>query len=254
MIQVLFLIIFFPLIPFIFFLNNQPFQLSDDMVTVKNYNKKLLVNEKDVYYGSTLYTQKTKQLLADTNKETLIGIRCSDSFLRNDQGVYILENMKANFKNTRRLKNKEFIEFMRNKERELPKGKKILTARICETEDKTLLLFYSIGKYDIKTVNSTSIRKTILYSTKNNAFVQIIPKAPFAPPQIFEIAQSEAHIRCDKPFQFNKTYHLTVLCTEEENWISTFFVNQINLQNGKTFILEKCVNTFKERLIHTDCN
>src|SRR3989338_2245694 len=116
--------------------NFQPFQITDDMAFEPSYKKRLELNPKDAFFPSLIrYTTESAKLLESVKDKYLLGFRCGDSFIRTSQGVYILENLKTDKKDKRRIKNQAFIEFMRNKEKDLPKGKKILTGKICEIED-----------------------------------------------------------------------------------------------------------------------
>lgn len=223
------------------------FRISSDMAIAQNYIKRGNVPQKDSDFGFTHYTKETEQLLGTTQDIDLSGFRCSDSFVRTDQGAYILENEKIKNGLTRRIKNDDFIEFMRKKEPDLPKGKKILTGKICETENKIKLIFYSIGMYDTKTVDNISIRKVIAYSNNNNAFVQKISENPLNTQQTFEITTSKAHIRCDQPFHISRNNILFILCEESGNWISNYLVYSVDLKDGSLSVLGKCMNSFKDK-------
>ena len=235
-----------------YFVHKQPFTPSQDMAIASDYTIRSSIPIQDPTVGHIHYSKKTKNLL-DTPKDTeLLGLRCSDSFIRTDQGAYILENKKIGMY-TRRITNDDFITFMREKERVLPTGKKILTAKICETTDNTLLLFYSIGQYDTKTVGNISIRKIIANSSNNSSYVEVISKNVFAAPRTFEIMQSKTYLRCDLPFQIQKNNTLSILCREDADWISNYYVYEINLKNGAEKLLGKCTNSYKDTL-HTTCN
>ncbi len=224
----------------------QPFFVKDNMDSTA-YSKRALIPEKNPYKAIT-YNQAVKNSLDNINDSELLGFRCTDSFIRNNQGVYIFENKRINYKHTSRIKNNEFLEFMREKERKITKGKKILSGRICETEKGTILLFYSIGEYSVKTADSTSIRNIINNSTNNLAFLQIIPNNFWSPMDIFIIGKSLNHLRCDQPFQIGKQNELFILCDEEKLLQSTYTVNQINLKSKKNTILNRCINRFGDKL------
>ena len=232
----------------------QPFQLSDDMAIESNYKKRAKVNPNDTFFPSLVrYASESAKFLDSMKDNDLLGFRCSDSFIRTDQGVYILEKVKTNNRDKKRIKNEAFIEFMRNKERELPKGKKILTARICELENKTMLIFYSIGVYDSKTADNSSIVQTIFNSVYNDAFVQVFPKGKFIGSRTFSIARSNAHLRCDEPFQLSANNQLYILCDEEQYRLSNYFIYEVDLNTGDTRLLNRCINNFIN-MLKTVCN
>ncbi len=224
------------------------------MAIESSYKKRAVVNPKDTFFPSLIrYTSESAKLLNSTKDKDLLGFRCSDSFIRTNQGVYILEKVKTSNKDKRRLKNQAFIEFMRNKEKNLPKGKKILTARICEMEDNTLLIFYSIGMYDAKAADNTPIFQTIFNSVYNDAFIQIFPKGKFIGSRSFTIARSNAHLRCDEPFQLDTNNLLYILCDEQQYRSANYFIYEMDIKTGISRVLRRCINNFINKL-KTVCN
>ncbi len=248
---IFFLPIIFILI-IVFVLTPPPFLITKDMKMSEKYEEKLNVSNQSLDYGFTQYTDKTKKLL-DKNGNNLLGIRCSDGFIRSDQGVYFLEYSKTENKHTRLVKNEGFIEFMRDKEPKLPRGKKILTAKVCELENKTILLFYTAGSYDISLADSLTARRAIVYSENNTSYVEIIPQLSIVGTKTFEIGKSQDYLRCDQPFQVGKTGDLYLLCSEEGDGISSYLVNKINLKNGVVSLMGRCTNTFINKS-KTICN
>ena len=245
----------------------QPFQISTDMAIQPSYKKRLEVNPQDTFFPSlTRYTSESAKLLNSVKEKDLLGFRCSDSFIRTNQGVYLLENVKTSQKDKKRLINQPFLEFMRAKESKLPKGKKILTTRICEMENKTMLIFYSIGIYNSKSADNTPIFQTILNSVYNDAFVQIIPRLPslrlgfsgqakniLIRSRTFTIARSTGHLRCDEPFQLTSNNLLSVLCGEQQPKSANYFIYEVDLNRGTGKILRSCLNNFAGKL-KTVCN
>ena len=235
-------------------LSAPPFALSEDLAMETQYKKRAAISQINKSYGSTQFAQKTNKLLTETKDQGLSEFRCTDSFMRNDQGVYIFENIRVNNKLMQRIKNDDFIEFMRSKEPNLPRGTKTLTGRICELKDQTLLLFYSIGQYDANPADaSISIRKLIAGSTNNKAYLDVFPKNRFYAKKSFEIASSVAHVRCDQSF-YIKRNSLLVLCEEEIELNSNYFVFDISLKNGSTKLVEHCSNKFGGEKTLTTCN
>jgi len=250
------LIIIFLLIAFITLakIYLQPFQISDDMAIESSYKKRLEVNPQDTFFPSLIrYTSESAKLLNSVKEKDLLGFRCSDSFIRTNQGVYILENVKTSQKDKKRLKNQPFIEFMRDKEKQMSKGKRILTARICEMENKTMLIIYSIGVYDNKSADNTPIFQTIINSVYNDAFIQIIPKNILMRSRTFTIARSNGHLRCDESFQIATNNLLYVLCDEQQSKSANYFIYEVDLNTGATKILRRCANNFIDKL-KTTCN
>lgn len=231
----------------------QPFHITDDMVLSPNYEKKAEISQINNSYGSTQYNSKTKDLLKKITDDSLRGFRCSDSFMRTDQGVYVLENVKVNQKYTRRIKNDIFTEHMRDKEPELPQGSKPLTGRVCELENKTILLFYSSGMYDANPADgSISIRKHIAGSTNNVAFIEILPKGGFDFQRTYELTSSKAHMRCDQAFYIKKN-DILILCEEEVDLTSNYYVYELSLINGSKKLIEQCSNQFGGEKTLTSC-
>ena len=232
----------------------QPFQISTDMAIQPSYKKRLEVNPQDTFFPSlTRYTSESAKLLNSVKERDLLGFRCSDSFIRTNQGVYLLENVKTSQKDKKRLINQPFLEFMRAKESKLPKGKKILTTRICEMENKTLLIVYSIGVYDNKSADNTPIFQTIINSVHNDAIIQIIPKNRLIRSRTFAIARSTGHLRCDEPFQLTSNNLLSVLCGEQQPKSANYFIYEVDLNRGTGKILRSCLNNFAGKL-KTVCN
>jgi len=224
------------------------------MAIESSYKKRLTVNSKDIFFPSLIrYSQKSRRLLSRIKDKDLIGFRCSDSFIRTNQGVYILEHAKTSQKDKRRIKNQAFIEFMRNKEKELPQGKKILTARICETQNKTILIFYSIGVYDTKVADTTPIVQTIFNSINNDALVQVIPYTFFLKSPTFTIDRSNGHLRCDEPFQITAKNLLYILCDDQQLKSANYLIYEIDLKRNTTKVLGRCENNFANEL-KTVCN
>lgn len=241
----------------VLYIPGQPFKLTEDMAFPKDYSERFIVNAKDPIYGSVFYQDEILKNLMQIKVRNLLPLRCGDSFIRTEQGVYILENEKSKFKHTRRIKNDKFLEFMRNKEPLFPVGKKILTGKICETSQKTILLFYSVGEYDIRVVDTTNIRKAILYSKDNSAYLEVIPDGYFRQPRIFRLAESAFNLRCDKPFQLDMSNSLTILCHEEQDWETVHSVYTINLISGEIKVIGTCRNKFENygnRLVETVCD
>lgn len=225
-----------------------PFQVSKDMTIDTHYEKRAEIPQKD-QLNFIYYTDEAKKLIETSNDFDLMNFRCSDSFVRTVQGAYVLENAKTELREKRRIKNFDFIEFMRNKERTFPPGKKILSGRICELEDNTIILMYSIGTYDSKNADSQTPRLVVLNSSSNNSFLQVISKGIFAKTEsIMKIRESKDHVRCDRLFQISKTYIAHMLCEEKGDFVSSFFVYRINLKLESFEILKTCVNRYEEGL------
>ncbi|HVF69610.1 MAG TPA: hypothetical protein VNA13_03530 [Xanthomonadales bacterium] len=227
---------------------SQPFSLSEDMAFESSYKKTAEVNEKNLDYGFTQYASRTTSLLSETKDDDLLGFKCSDSFVRSNQGLYLLENTKTANRSKKRIQNKEFIEYMRNKDRTIPKGKKILSGKICELENQTILLFYSIGEYDNKSSDKARPADVILYSHNNQAFIEILPRGLFVRSSSLETASSKDHMRCDQIFQINRKQKLLIMCEEASDWISNYFTYHVDLRSGKIEVLESCMNKFEKKL------
>lgn len=232
--------------------SQQPFEMSPDMAISQRYEKRLEVANRD-QLGFVYYTARAMENMKKINESELLSFTCTDAFIRTPQGVYALESAKTTLGEKRRVQNESFIEFMRNKEPDLG-ARRILSARVCELSDKTILLFYTTGIYDTKDADYQTPRLIVLNSIENEAFLQIISPRPFVSPgKIFKIKESQDHTRCDRPFQITKNGILYVLCEEKQDFASSFFVLRINLMNGKQETLEKCVNKFQNG-IETSCN
>lgn len=232
----------------------RPFQFTEDMGVEVNYKKRVAVNSRDLFFPSLIrYKSGMVKFLNSQKDDDLIGFRCSDSFLRTNQGIYILENLKTNTKDKRRVKNQAFLEFMLKKEKDLPKGKKILTVKLCETENKTLLIFYSLGSYESKSADNTPITQTLFNSVNNEAFLQIVTAGNFLLSDTFTITRSAGYLRCDKPFQLGAGSLLYLLCDEQLSKSASYFIYELNLNTGKNRILGSCLNNFAAEL-KTDCH
>ena len=232
----------------------QPFQLTEDMGVEANYKKRLTVKPRDIFFPSLVrYSSGVLNYLNSQKDNNLTGFRCSDRFLRTNQGVYLLENLKTKTKDKRRVKNQAFLEFMLKKEKNLPQGKKILTVRLCESENKTRLIFYSIGSYDSKSADNTPVSQTLYHSVDNEAILQLIPKGIFPLSGSFTITRSDGYLRCDEPFQLGTDNRLYLLCDEQLAKSANYSVRELNLGTGKSRVLGKCLNDFTEELV-TDCD
>lgn len=228
--------------------NMQSFKVSPDMA-LSNFEKKQEVLQKNLV-NFVFYTDGIKKRMQEVNDQNLLDLRCSDGIIRSIQGVYVLENVKTAQGEKRRIQNQDFIEFMRGKEPSLPPGKRILSTRVCELEDKTTLLFYTIGVYDLKKVDSQTARVAVLNSNNNEAFIQILSKdsVEVGKPGIYRIRESKNHTRCDQPFQITKEGTLYILCEDKRDFVTSFYVYQINLVKQSSSILETCVNKYKNAL------
>lgn len=215
------------------------------MAVPEIYEKRAKIPQKD-QIEFTYYTDRAKRLLQMINNSELLEFRCSDGIIRTAQGAYLLESAKTAHGEKRRIQNQDFIEFMRSKEPMLPPGKRILLARVCELEDNTIFLFYTIGVYDSKDADTKTPRLVMLNSRDNESFIQIIPGG------IFKIKESAAHTRCDKPFQLTRARMLYTLCQEKQDLVSSFYVYQINLKDESSDILETCINKYDNGL-KTSC-
>lgn len=235
-----------------FSLSQQSFQISWDMAVQENYEKRAQVRQED-QLEFTYYTDRTRKLMQKINDQELLAFRCGDGIIRTVQGAYVLESAKTDKGEKRRIQNDGFIEFMRSKEPELPLGKRILSARVCELEDNTILLFYTTGVYDSKDADTQTPRIVVLNSNDNWAFVQVIRKGLFAKDAVLKIRKSAEHTRCDRPFQITRNYALYILCEEKQDFVSNYFVYRLDLKNGSLTILEKCTNKFQNG-IETFCN
>ncbi|OGK41962.1 hypothetical protein A3A74_04665 [Candidatus Roizmanbacteria bacterium RIFCSPLOWO2_01_FULL_35_13] len=228
---------------FLYYLTQPPFVVSDDMAFEKNYKKRAIIDTKDDFFTSfTRYSKESKRFLDSFEDAELVAFRCSDNILRSIQGAYILKNAKTERFYRRTIKNNDFIAFMRNKEKTFPPGKKMLTSRVCETENKTILLFYTLGKYDSSNLDNNTILQTIHDSTENEAIVQIIPANFVFGTGLHNISRSRANLICDEPFHIGKNDLLYILCTEEFPKSSGYYISEINLNTGSSRILKKCLN------------
>lgn len=234
---------------FISYLNRSPFQITEDMVMESGYTKRRLVNPIDSVFTSIIrYDTVSARILNSTMDRNLVEIRCSDELIRTDQGVYVLKTIKTSQKGKKRIKNEEFIEFMRNKEKNLTEGKKILSVRVCETADKSIYVFYSVGFYDIKNADNSPILQTIYNSVNNDAYIQMFSRWGNLGNRLFTIAKSNTHLLCNEPFQLTTNNRLYVLCNEELYKHSNHFIYEINLNSGSAKVVGKCLNDYSGKL------
>lgn len=240
-----FLTIFFSIITFILSqtFDPLPFQITNDMAP-REYEKRAQVQETE-QLSFVHYTQKTKDLLSQVADSKLEPFRCSDGIIRTPQGVYVLETEKTPLEHLRRIQNKNFIGFMRGKESSLPAGMKILSARVCEFSDKTILVIYSIGSYESAEADTLTAELVVLTSSDNKAYVEVIKGGFFSKETVLKIRESAEHTRCDNLFQATTDNTLYILCDERKDFISTYFVYKLNLGNGSYEILEECINEFQ---------
>lgn len=249
--RLLFILVFLFAAWTIFFpITTLPFKITPDLTLNSGYEKKGIVPDTDVVYGFTFFTDRTRNILSNSN-EQLVGFHCSDAFFRNSQGVYLLENIQTKKRYVKRVKNKVFIEYLRNKEPLLEKGMKILTGKVCEN-DNAIFLFYTIGKYKIPLDNSLSSRSIITYSTGNKAYVEVFSRSHFFNNRLIEIANSKTHLRCDHIFQMSNS-KVWVLCHVEGDWISNYMVYEVDIKKSKIKLVERCDNRFEKKLA-TVCN
>lgn len=232
--------------------SKMPFEITNDF-NLENPVERFKVEDKDPSYGFIKYQDKTKKLLSDIKGSELLEVSCSDSFYRNVQGVYIFDNLRVGQMHFVRIKNEDFLEFMREKEGTFSDGKKILTGRICQLSDKSILLLYSVGVYDLKLADTTNVRKAITYSWDNSSYVDIISKNVIAGKKTIKIAESESNVQCYSIFHLTTNRELFLLCEELGDWQSNFYVKKVNLASGRVEILEECKNRHKEKL-ETTCN
>lgn len=226
-----------------------PFSITNDIVFESDFKKRSDVKPNhNIFTSLVRYSSESARLLNSVNKANLIGFRCSDNLIRTDQGVYILRNVKTDQNQKRRITNTNLVEFMRNKEKSITSGKKILTARICELEDKTLLIFYSTGVYDIKSAESSPIYQTIYNSDHNDAYIQIFSQERIFGSRTYTIAKSQGHLICDDPFQITTTGILYLLCDEELEKSSNHFIYEMDLNIGSSKLFKKCLNNFVDTL------
>jgi hypothetical protein len=252
--------IFLTIVAVLIFINNRqlPFQLTKDMAVSNNFEKRPRLDTHESFkYSIVRYDGGSEKLLFKVNTTQLTGFRCSDYFLRFAQGIYALENIETKDGFLRSVKNKEFINFMIAKDKKFPVGKKILSARVCETENRTLLLFYSIGTFNSKQADIDPIRTLIFRSTDNEAFVHVLSKNPLARRE-FRLGVSDHRLRCEDPFQIENERYLYILCGDHyektvSDFYANYFVNRVDLVNGKIETLRTCRNTYFKKL-KTVCN
>ncbi len=230
----------------------RPFEISSDMA-VRDFTKRFDLANKDISYGFIKYQDKTQKLLSNIGDEDLTEISCSDSFHKNVQGVYIFDNLRVGQVHFVRIKSEDFLKFMREKEGTFSNGKKILTGKICELKDKTILLFYSSGIYDLEFADTTNVRKAIANSWDNTSYVDVIPKNPIFGRRALKIAESENNIFCHSIFQLTDSHELFLLCEEKRDWQSNFYVKKVNIASGKVELLGACLNEHRDKL-KTVCN
>lgn len=224
-----------------------PFTLTPDMAAKEEFVKRENVMQKD-QANFLYYSDEAKKIIENVKESDLLGLRCTDSFIRTNQGAYILEHVKTDSLEKKRIKNFEFTEYMRNKEPGLPAGKKILSARICESEDKTLLMIYSIGKYNTNDTDALAPTQVILSSTENTVLIQIISKSSQLNSSEKIFRESKNHLRCERVFQMTKNGIIYLLCEEKEDYLSTFDVYRIDLKTGRSELLKTCVNKFENEI------
>ncbi|MBI4091972.1 MAG: hypothetical protein HY427_02095 [Candidatus Levybacteria bacterium] len=224
--------------------NLPPFRITNDMAAPERFEKKAKIQETE-QLNFIHYTSRTRELLGKIPDSNLLSFRCSDGIIRTPQGVYVLENEKTPLEHLRRVQNQDFIDFMRSKESSLPPGMKILSARACELEDNTLLLFYTIGFYYAREADSLTAELVVLTSSDNKAYVEVIKGGFFAKETMLRVRESKEHTRCDNLFQVTRDNMLYILCDERKDFISNYLVYKFNLKNGLYEILEECVNEFE---------
>ena len=233
----------------LFYFNLKPFTISPDMAFSNSYSKRNTLSDHDqVFTSLKRYSPQHLEILNSTKEEVLQDFRCSDEFIRTNQGVYILKNIKTSQKYKKTVQNSDFIEFMRNKETTMPQGKKILTVRICETKNEELLLFYSIGAYDSSNVDNSTIIQTVYSSTNNESYIQIFPAGRLFGSQLIRLEKSANYLYCNEPFQITKNDTLSLLCSSEAGKKSSHFILEVNLNNGSKKLIGRCVNDYQADL------
>ncbi len=252
----LFLVLSLILLALVFlnYLTKKPFAISKDMAFADSYLKKNVVSDHDqVFTTIKRYTPQHLSLLNSISPDELQNFRCSDEFIRTNQGIYILKNIKTSQKYKKIVKNSEFIEFMRDKEKNMPQGKKILTVRLCETKNNDLLIFYSIGKYDSSNVDNSTILQTVYSSIEDEAHLQIFPKGRSFGSKSYLLEKSNNYLYCNEPFQITNNNALYILCSSEAYKKSSHFILDVDLNTGSKKNIGKCINDYREEL-KTTCN
>jgi hypothetical protein len=218
----------------------------------QSYEKRAQITQKD-QVGTIYYSSEIEERLSEMDDLELFSFRCSGTFIRTVQGVYFLENAKTEFMEKKRVKNFDFLEYMRSREPHLPKYKKILSARVCELENQTLILMYTVGKYNAKGADFQPPRQVVLNSYDNEALLEVIPKNRYAGKIGLNLYKSKSHARCDKLFQAARDGTFFLLCEEKEDYLSKFSVYSVNVITKDHKVLGTCINTYGEK-IEAECN
>ena len=236
-----------------FFLPHVTFDINQGMAISESYIKKMDIHEKN-FLSHIHYSKKTKKAFFEKKDSDLLGIRCTDGIIRTFQGVYLLENTKAANREKMRIKNTEFVNLMREKEPTLTQNRRILSSRVCEFENKSRVIFYTVGTYNTRDADFQSPRLTVLNSKDNIAYLDFIPSIfTFGGKITYKLAESENHTRCDRLFFVDKKNVILLLCEEKLDYASVFTTLMVDLNNGSFKTIEKCKNDYKNGLV-TKCN
>lgn len=213
------------------------------------YVKKNYISQKS-FLNHAHYTDKSRKIIEDKKDSDLLGIRCTDGIIRTFQGIYLLENLKAENGEKKRVKNADFVNYMRNHENTLPKNRRILTTRVCELEDKSRIVFYTAGTYNTREADFQSPRLNVLNSKDNIAYFKYLPsRISLAQKDTTILLESDDHARCDRLFFVGNNNIAQIMCEEKLDHESIFTTFALNLNTGKIKQIEKCKNNYKYKLI-----
>lgn len=242
------------IVVYFYYQSARPFGLTADMGLSESFMKRYSVLPNHSIFTSIIkYSSASADLLANIPNDSLQGLRCSDQFIRTDQGMYILKHIKTQERQKRRVTNKEFIEYMRSKEPNLPVGKKTLTVRVCEAENRTLFILYSIGVYDKKMADNASLHQVIYSSQKNETFIDVFQPGLLGSKKTFRIESTRYHEVCNEVFQLGTDNTLYLLCSEESPAESTHRLYVLDLNTGNKSLVGACVNGYPPN-IGSVCN
>ncbi len=232
-----------------------PVRINSNSYMTEDYIKRSFYKDK-IITTSPENKFDTKKTLSEVKESSLIGIRCTENIVRNEQGVHYFGDSETRRYDVR-VKDEQIIKILRYLEVNLPQQKKPMNTRLCEAEDNKIIALYTAGDYSITSDPraGNNILWAFAFSKNNVIFTKVIdPDNLFKKTRTTTVQKSEnSYLNCNRPSQLTKNYTLYIECREIGERTFNYFTYQIDLQKGTIKVMGKCLNSYITDKWHTKC-
>lgn len=183
----------------------------------------------------------------DQEMKHVVKVRCAPQFIRNDGGHFLYPKMAEREYPLIFLDNR-FLAFMSRTEKSVPRGKKFLNGRFCDTYDHRIYFTYVLG------IQPQFANESRNYGTDMEAIMLEVDQNGAEKKRISITGSNMMeNFGCDQPLLVTKNGKLYFQCQsfQTEKAVTYFYLVDMNAQRSE--LISNCTLQFKQGKVEKKC-